>query len=237
MVYFECQKCNESLKKPKVAKHLQHCNSGFVSCIDCSKVFAWNEWEAHTSCMSESQKYQGKDYQAKEKENKGAKKQDAWTDNVRERINDPSIAPHIRSNLEKLMIHDNIPRKQKPFANFVKNSLKIWNEKQINEIWDVIAAANTKPNAANTKPAGADGTTPGTNGVVAWVGWKRAFDDELRSNGGEMPWKRLRDSVVSAAKRGKEAGTEDELECRALASIPDAYLSKEDELVRLPKAA
>ena len=31
---------------------------------------------------------------------------------------------------------DNIPRKQKPFGNFVKNSLKIWDDKKINEIWD-----------------------------------------------------------------------------------------------------
>ena len=38
MVYFECQKCNETVKKPKLARHLQMCGSGYVSCIDCLKV-------------------------------------------------------------------------------------------------------------------------------------------------------------------------------------------------------
>mmetsp|Transcript_88760 Transcript_88760/g.248374 ORF Transcript_88760/g.248374 Transcript_88760/m.248374 type:complete len:302 (+) Transcript_88760:71-976(+) len=155
MVYFECQNCNETVKKPKLKKHLESCGSHYVSCIDCCKVFAWNEWEVHTSCISEAQKYQGKLYEGKESSNKGQKKQDTWVDNVQKMVEDPTsaIAAHTRSNMEKLLGFTNIPRKQKPFANFVKNSCKIWDERKIGEMWDVIAAANAKPAAPATTEA------------------------------------------------------------------------------------
>merc|ERR1719181_2615491 len=138
MVYFECQKCNETVKKPKLAKHLLMCGSGFVSCIDCNKIFAWDQWEAHTSCISESQKYMGSDYKAKESTNKGQVKQDAFVDNVQKKIEDPNsgIDDSTRSLLQKLLGFSNIPRKQKPFGNFVKNSLKIWDERKIGNMWE-----------------------------------------------------------------------------------------------------
>lgn len=247
MVYFECQKCNETVKKPKLAKHLQFCKSAFVSCIDCSKVFGWEEWEAHTSCVSEAQKYQGDLYQPKENKEKGKLKQDAWTENVEKTIADPksTISPHLKSLLEKLLGFSNIPRKQKPFANFVKNSLKIWDDRKINEIWEVISAANAAPKqqpaSAPAAPAPATTAAPAGKGARpaeprAWAGWKRALDEELASNGGELPWKRLCDALVARCREGGGANgtSEEELRCHALASIPEAYLSKEDPLVRLP---
>merc|ERR1711953_282185 len=115
--------------------------------------FAWNEWEAHTTCMSEAQKYEGKLFKEKESTNKGQRKQDAWLQNVQTKIEDPSsaISPQIKSMLEKLLGFDNIPRKQKPFTNFVKISLKIWGDKKISEIWDVISVANRAPNVSNSE--------------------------------------------------------------------------------------
>ncbi|CAK0841703.1 unnamed protein product [Prorocentrum cordatum] len=226
MVYFECQKCNETVKKPKLARHLQVCGSGYVSCIDCSKVFAWNEWESHTSCVSEAQKYQGKLYEAKEDNKKGQVKQDAWIDNIEKKIADPAsgISPQTKGLLQKLLGFNNIPRKQKPFGNFVKNSVKIWDEKKISEMWEVINSANkapanasagaTAPNGANAaagasdaaataaaKPAAAAAAAAGAKaagaGASAWRGWKRALDEELQSApGNELPWKRLRDALV-----------------------------------------
>lgn len=245
MVYFECQKCNESLKKPKVAKHLMSCGSHYITCIDCSTVFGWDTWEAHTSCVSEAQKYQGKDYQAKENTNKGQVKQDAWVDNVQKKIEDPEakIAPQIKGLLEKLLGFSNIPRKQKPFGNFVKNSLKIWNDKQINEMWEVIQSANAAakaPPPATTPPAaGAAGGAGVAKTEQCWAGWKRALDDELEAAGGSMPWKRLRDALAACAKKNGQANGdgEDALGYQALASIPEEYLSNKDELVRLPSAS
>merc|ERR1712048_1078199 len=146
-----------TVKKPKLAKHLYSCGSHYVSCIDCSKVFAWNEWEAHTSCMSEAQKYEGKLFKEKESTNKGQRKQDAWLQNVQTKIEDPSstISPQTKLMLEKLLGFDNIPRKQKPFTNFVKNSLKVWDDKKIGEIWDVISAANSAPKAVTPETTSA----------------------------------------------------------------------------------
>jgi len=241
MVFFECQKCNESVKKPKLAKHLQSCRSYYVSCIDCSKVFAWNEWESHTSCISEAQKYQGSLYQAKENNNKGQKKQDAWIENVEQLIHDPSskIPPMLRSTLQKLLGFSNIPRKQKPFTNFVKASLKMHNEKQIAEIWEIISSANQKAAPGKqTEVAAPNGATieNGGNSPAQWAGWKRALDDELKILGGEAPWKKIRDGMVTRFREGNTGTKEadDHLGQKALASIPDSYLSKEDELIRMP---
>merc|ERR1712048_173847 len=102
---------------------------------------------------SEAQKYEGKLFKEKESTNKGQKKQDAWLQNVQRKIEDPSsaISPEVRSMLEKLLGFDNIPRKQKPFTNFVKNSLKIWDDKKIVEIWDVINIASSAPDASNSE--------------------------------------------------------------------------------------
>mmetsp|Transcript_116910 Transcript_116910/g.342359 ORF Transcript_116910/g.342359 Transcript_116910/m.342359 type:complete len:246 (+) Transcript_116910:95-832(+) len=242
MVYFECQKCNETIKKPKLAKHLQFCNSGYVSCIDCSKVFAWNEWESHTSCVSEAQKYQGNLYQAKENSNKGQQKQDAWVDNVEKCIEDPnsSIPPQTKQLLRKLLGFSNIPRKQKPFANFVKNSLKIWDDGKINELWAAIAAAIAPPKKAaepaKEAPAAAPAKAPEGPKAGRWAGWKRALDEELDQAGGSLPWKKLRDVLATRclAEGGAGDASAEHLGHQALAAIPEAYLSEEDSLVRLP---
>jgi len=248
MVCFECSTCNETIKKPKLAKHLEHCGSYYVSCIDCNKVFGWDEWESHTSCVSEAQKYQGKLYEAKESTNKGQVKQDAWIDNVQKKVDNPEadITPAVRSLLQKLLGFNNIPRKQKPFTNFVKNSLKIWDEKKISDMWDVIFSATAKP-AAEPKaaPTPAPATKADSEAKEAEAkdegsqefDWKAAVDAELDKVGGEVDWRQLRDSLVAIARaRGGVAATVDEkdLQNMALAGIPETYLSQEDSLVRLP---
>lgn len=76
---------------------------------------------------------------------------------------------------------------------------------------------------------------------TVWKGWKRALDDELRVAGGELPWKQLRTSVIARYRQGGEAdattASAHQLGWQAMASIPEDYLSQEDELVRLPKAS
>eukprot|EP00930_Biecheleria_cincta_P006213 TRINITY_DN107196_c0_g1_i1.p1 TRINITY_DN107196_c0_g1~~TRINITY_DN107196_c0_g1_i1.p1 ORF type:complete len:242 (+),score=68.91 TRINITY_DN107196_c0_g1_i1:40-765(+) len=241
MVYFECQKCNETVKKPKLAKHLQSCGSHFVSCIDCSKVFGWDEWESHTSCMSEAQKYQGNLYQAKEKENKGQVKQDTWTENIRKAIEDPGgkMDSQTKSNLQKLLGFDNIPRKPKPFANFVKNSVKVWDQSKIDDMWSVIAAATGKTSGGGG--GGAAAAAPGDKAPAAaqngWAGWKRALDDELKAAGGSLPWKKLCTRLVQQfrEKSGTANGeSEADLEVQALASIPEGYCSPKNAVVKIP---
>merc|ERR1719210_2284287 len=198
MVCFECGKCNETVKKPKLAKHLLSCGSQYVSCIDCNTRFSWDNWEHHTSCISEAQKYQGGLYQAKESSNKGKVKQDAWTDNVVNRIEDPAsgVSPGTKALLEKLLGFTNIPRKQKPFGNFVKNSLNIWDEKKINDMWAVIFAANEKKAPAPADPAKSAPKADETQ-KRRWEGWQHALDEELAVQDGELPWHKLRDALVA----------------------------------------
>ncbi|CAJ1438801.1 unnamed protein product, partial [Effrenium voratum] len=138
-------------------------------------------------------------------------------DNVRTAIEDPKmdIDANTRSLLQKLLGFDNIPRKEKAFYNFVKNSLKIWDDGKIGAMWKVVAA--------NSKPAGQAQAKPnnGTNGTSAktWPGWKRAVEDELRE--GAMPWKRLCTRLVARYRDTGNKGSEEELELQALSNIPE----------------
>jgi len=57
MVWFSCDGCGESLKKPRLAAHLQRCHTRSLTCIDCSCTFDTQSVHAHTSCVTEHQKY------------------------------------------------------------------------------------------------------------------------------------------------------------------------------------
>lgn len=47
----------------QVDKHCMQCRGCWtLTCVDCSKDFHGEEFRAHTSCMSEAEKYQGKLY-------------------------------------------------------------------------------------------------------------------------------------------------------------------------------
>ena len=61
MVYFTCNICGESLKKKQVDRHcVTKCrNAWFFTCMDCGKTFEGFEYEKHTTCMTETEKYQG----------------------------------------------------------------------------------------------------------------------------------------------------------------------------------
>lgn len=63
MVSFECHRCHDVVKKPKLDQHrAAGCRSGF-DCLDCSKSFTTPaEYKGHTQCISEAEKYQKKLY-------------------------------------------------------------------------------------------------------------------------------------------------------------------------------
>lgn len=74
MVFFTCSHCGESVKKPSVAKHYQtKCRNytPFLTCVDCLKDFKENEYEAHTKCVTEDERYSAKGYVPKPSANKG----------------------------------------------------------------------------------------------------------------------------------------------------------------------
>ncbi|TIC41356.1 hypothetical protein E3Q06_01577 [Wallemia mellicola] len=67
MVSFYCQNCNDTVKKPKLAVHMNRCQAP-VDCIDCSTTFDTQTAKSHTSCMTEEQKYQKNLYQKPNKQ-------------------------------------------------------------------------------------------------------------------------------------------------------------------------
>ena len=57
MVWFQCEDCGDTLKKPKVKGHAGHCSASRFSCVDCMQVFDQWSVQAHTSCVTEHEKY------------------------------------------------------------------------------------------------------------------------------------------------------------------------------------
>jgi hypothetical protein len=140
MVFFVCDVCNESLKKNKVETHSYSCKNCWVLiCIDCNKNFTGDTYAAHTSCMTEAQRYEGALYDGKS--NKGDVKQAAWIARVHECAAEPSVAANLRGLIERLLGHDNIPRKKAKFENFAKNSLRLHDAKVLAALWGIFEKA------------------------------------------------------------------------------------------------
>ncbi|KAH9844484.1 cell growth-regulating nucleolar protein-like [Teratosphaeria destructans] len=76
MVSFQCEGCGDVLTKKKLDQHRNQCYGCSFSCLDCMVHFNGTEYRAHTSCISEAQKYQGHLYREKDgkKANRGAKR-------------------------------------------------------------------------------------------------------------------------------------------------------------------
>lgn len=138
MVFFVCDGCQETLKKRKVEVHRGHCRGAYiVSCVDCSIRFEGDQYKAHTSCISEAEKYEKKLFQGK---NKGSKLsiQDRWTlflSNLNLKESKEQRQRLINKLLHKLLDFDNVPRKEKKFKNFVKNSFYRTPDNLINQTW------------------------------------------------------------------------------------------------------
>ncbi|XP_017285441.1 cell growth-regulating nucleolar protein [Kryptolebias marmoratus] len=149
MVFFTCNACGESLKKAQVEKHVNMCRGCQVlSCIDCGKDFWGDDYKNHNKCISEDQKYGGKGYEAKA--NKGDVKQQQWIQRVHEAMNKPGVSAKLKDVLRQVSTYDNVPRKKAKFQNWMKNSLKIGNANLHNEVWDIIAAADSATETKQT---------------------------------------------------------------------------------------
>lgn len=75
-----------------------------------------DEYKAHVKCISEAEKYSGKDYVAKPGQNKNERKQTEWVAMVQELVstvgNTDSALTQV---LQKISQHENIPRKKPKF--------------------------------------------------------------------------------------------------------------------------
>ncbi|KAK3094351.1 hypothetical protein FSP39_000694 [Pinctada imbricata] len=161
MVFFSCDACGESLKKNQVEKHYmtqcRRCES--LSCVDCNKVFWGDEYKEHTKCITEAEKYSGKNYKPKPGANKGEKKQNEWFEQVQEAIDKNRGNKQLLFLLEKLKEYPNVPRKQKKFENFAKSSLNIRNANLVSQVWNLLMT-NTKQGEPQTNGVQKENNAP-----------------------------------------------------------------------------
>ncbi|GJP31515.1 hypothetical protein CLOM_g19704 [Closterium sp. NIES-68] len=57
MVWFQCEDCGETLKKPKLNAHFGRCSAYKLACIDCGVTFDQRSVQSHTTCMTEMEKF------------------------------------------------------------------------------------------------------------------------------------------------------------------------------------
>lgn len=185
MVFFVCEGCNETLKKNKVDQHAARCrNCWAVSCVDCSVVFEGNDYAAHTSCISEAQKYEGSLYKEKTKGANGAKKespQERWMRVVQSASANGDAK--FQNVLDRIAGYDNVPRKRAKFLNFMKNSIALTDQKLVERVWSLYEAddkaAQAEATAAAPSDSNGEATAPAANGAEATESSKkRAERDE-----------------------------------------------------------
>lgn len=224
MVFFVCEGCNETLKKNKVDAHAARCrNCWAVSCVDCSVVFEGDDYAAHTSCVSEAQKYEGSLYRDKKKP--GAAKlspQERWMAVVQQ-AQAPAGDTRLQGVLQRVAGYDNVPRKRAKFTNFMKNSVASADAATVDRVW-AIYEADFK---AASEPSEADAPNPAADSDDS----KKRSADEAEADGDEAPkskkakadkpvkWSKLIRKALKAAD-GKQLELAD-LQARVLAAAKD----------------
>ncbi|KAJ0411085.1 hypothetical protein ATCC90586_008060 [Pythium insidiosum] len=163
MVFFVCEGCNETLKKNKVDAHAARCrNCWAVSCVDCSVVFEGNDYAAHTSCISEAQKYEGSLYKAKAKK---MTPQERWMQAIQDAK--ASNDAKLQNVLDRVAGYDNVPRKKAKFVNFMKNSIGGADTAMIEKVWNVLEDAFKKSEQADAAANNATQTDAKTESADA----------------------------------------------------------------------
>ncbi|GFQ97423.1 cell growth-regulating nucleolar protein [Trichonephila clavata] len=107
--------------------------------MDCLKEFWGDDYKAHVKCITENEKYGGKDYVPKPTSNKGELKQEMWIEHINSTLATKKVSGFLNELLRQIVNHTNIPRKQQKFENFLFNSLKIRNKRLIAEAWEICA--------------------------------------------------------------------------------------------------
>eukprot|EP00392_Amoebophrya_sp_AT5.2_P005956 g5966.t1 len=245
MVYFICQGCQETLKKPAVKKHLQtRCWGASMTCVDCHVCFAGDSWEKHTSCISEEKKFHGGLYCEKaDRPAKGQQKQDAWTGNLQKAL-ELSKGSRAEQWMARIVTYDNVPRKKAGFANFVKNSCRVNDQKAVAEMWGFIEQANAKAaGAASSGGSGGSGATPGAGAAAnkkrsgRWLGWEKEIDLTLEENAGSMHWYDLAEELAARYEEQARQGVVKKRKTELLAdlvlsNVAEKYLSADCSLVK-----
>lgn len=149
------------MQKPRVAKHYEfQCRTApFLSCVDCFKDFRGEEYTKHTKCISEAQRYGGKDYVPKAGANKGERKQQEWLNVVNSILSSTiKLTNAENSFLRTLSKFENIPRKKAKFLNFVRSAMgNKYSAAVVESVWNVMETHKNNSQSATEKQQEADG--------------------------------------------------------------------------------
>lgn len=117
----------------------------------CFLFSSGKDYEAHTKCITEEERYSGKGFVSKEK--KGEKKQNAWVEMLTSVLDEQKDAPrNVLRIIETITKHNNTPRKKPKFINFVKNVCgNKTHPKDIDQAWDMISVKLTALSNANNR--------------------------------------------------------------------------------------
>jgi hypothetical protein len=151
-------------------------------------VFHGNQYESHIKCISEAQKYMGSLYNAPGK--KEGDKQNKWLDTVTEIL--ANYNGPLHGYVQKLKSYDNIPRKEKAFISFVRNSLGLRDEQAAKALWQLIdvrpktwsgweAECQYCPRRSREGVCGGGVDKKGREGLLRILGWF-AFQCQPLSN-------------------------------------------------------
>ncbi|KAM9381987.1 cell growth-regulating nucleolar protein [Phaethornis superciliosus] len=240
MVVFTCNACGESVKKAQVEKHVNICrNCQCLSCMDCGKDFWGEDYKEHVKCVSEDQKYGGKDFEAKT--TKGDAKQQEWIQKIHEVMKKPNISPKVRNILEQMRVFDNIPRKKVKFQNWMKNSLRITDSTMQDQVWDIFSEATRNKISSEkeqSKPQQQQSAETGENGITDDKIEKKKNKRERKEERQKNKKKEKKDLILEdqsevrkskKSKKGKES-LENEFEING-----NGYQSETEEEINVKK--
>ncbi|KAF8570511.1 hypothetical protein P879_00212 [Paragonimus westermani] len=216
MVVFLCPVCNDSLRKNCVETHFRRCRGcTAVSCMDCHKEFDKSSFKTHTSCITESEKYDKLHASVKKS---GSTKQELWTSAVRNAIRSCNIQDNfIQKVLKDLESCSNLPYKKPKFENFLKSKYYRICPTKITLIWNLLNDHYQRQSNEKTEPLAepknkrfrADAVSPESldlNGSVAGLqppnsspnfSIKKAIRQSVKECDGPIPFSELRSKLYS----------------------------------------
>lgn len=104
-----------------------------MTCVDCQVSFYGDDYAAHVTCISEAEKYEKSLFKPKAGKPKA---QDIWNELIEGVVAMKSKAPpQVQPYLERISNLTNVPRNQKKFLNFARNSLNIRSDSLLEMIW------------------------------------------------------------------------------------------------------
>ncbi|KAL3187824.1 hypothetical protein MRX96_024578 [Rhipicephalus microplus] len=141
MVVFTCSTCGDSLKKSQVEKHIYtKCRScKMLTCIDCNKDFWGDAYKEHIKCVTEAERYGGKNF--KPQPFKGEAKQQQWIELLSKIIETQELSPPVKDVFKRMQNFNNVPRKEKPLKNFLHSSMGVRNQTLAQDVWQTMKKA------------------------------------------------------------------------------------------------